>query len=109
MNDYKYIPPNKPVLNGGLYTGEPFKGPWGNVPVIADTVYLVNENLKSVNPPPNAGIQYAPYGVRPGNNFHKFEGIKEFSDKHNLHCRMHQKSDEKIKSYNCFQSDLGLW
>lgn len=109
MKEYQYMPPNKPALNGGLYTGEPFKGPWGNVPVIADAVYMTHVNLQSANPPPNAKIQYSPYGIRPGNNIHNYEGIKEFSDVHNLHCRMHETSKDKIKSYNCFQSDLGLW
>lgn len=50
------IPP--PALNGGLYTGEPFKGPWGNVPVVPDTDYMINVNLRSARPPPEALTQY---------------------------------------------------
>lgn len=34
------LPPRK--LNGGLYTGEPFAGDWGNVPVVPDSGDIVN-------------------------------------------------------------------
>lgn len=34
------IPPRR--LNGGLYTGEPFAGDWGNVPIVPDAGYIAN-------------------------------------------------------------------
>ena len=34
------IPPRK--LNGGLYTGEPFAGDWGNVPIVPDSGVILN-------------------------------------------------------------------
>lgn len=65
----KHTAPNKPELNGGLYTGEPFKGPWGNFPVIADEIPLTGNTLKQGNtPPPGATQQFNPYMIRPGNN-----------------------------------------
>lgn len=59
------VPPRS--VNGGLYTGEPFRenAPWGNVPVVpeADTY---TQNLQSANPPPGAMV--IPSYTRPGNN-----------------------------------------
>lgn len=69
---YSYIEYTSPVpiidrkVNGGLYTGEPAKGPWGNYPVIPDAKYYT-ENLRSALPPPNFEYQ-AVSTVRPGNN-----------------------------------------
>lgn len=34
-------PPRK--LNGGLYTGEPFAGDWGNVPIVPDAGAIAND------------------------------------------------------------------
>jgi hypothetical protein len=34
------IPDRK--LNGGLYTGEAFTGPWGNVPIVPDSGSIMN-------------------------------------------------------------------
>jgi len=67
----------KPSLNGGLYTGEPFQkgAPWGNVPVVPDTGYMIHYNLKSANPPPGAEYQY-PTGFRPGNNNPILPGVR---------------------------------
>jgi hypothetical protein len=57
------IPPRQ--VNGGLYTGEPAHGPWGNVPV-EPSQYGMSKNLLSANPPPNAEkMMVAP---RLGNN-----------------------------------------
>jgi hypothetical protein len=53
-------------VNGGLYTGEPAKGPWGNVPVVPSQ-YGLSQNLLSANPPPNAEKLYMD-PPRPGNN-----------------------------------------
>jgi hypothetical protein len=54
------------LVNGGLYTGEPAKGPWGNVPVPPEP-HLLAENLLSAKPPPNAH-KMAMTNERPGNN-----------------------------------------
>lgn len=62
------VPP--PRLNGGLYTGEPFRrdAPWGNIPVVPDAALLQRDTLLSAGPPPGVvGIQYAS-DARPGNN-----------------------------------------
>ena len=63
-------------LNGGLYTGEPFKAnaPWANVPVVPDAAYMIHYNLRSANPPPEALLHY-PGTVRPGNNEPVYDGI----------------------------------
>jgi hypothetical protein len=68
----------KPKLNGGLYTGEPFKenAPWANIPVKPETGTLINENLKSANPPPFAQFHYVGGEHRPGNNTPTLPGIK---------------------------------
>lgn len=69
---YAYLDYKSPVpiiprkVNGGLYTGEPAKGPWGNTSVIPDAQYYT-ENLRSANPPPNFEYQ-AVSTLRPGNN-----------------------------------------
>ena len=59
----------EPALNGGLYTGEPFKSgaPWANVPVRPTTAYMTHVNLQSANPPTQALYQMQ-HGYRPGNN-----------------------------------------
>ncbi len=59
------LPPRK--VNGGLYTGEPARGSWGNHPVEPDPNPLY-ENLKSANPPPGYTTQTVSL-VRPGNNY----------------------------------------
>lgn len=61
------IPPSK--LNGGLFIGDPFAtgAPWANVPVRPSSAYMINQNLSSANPPPNAIFQMTK-GYRPGNN-----------------------------------------
>ena len=58
------LPPR--LVNGGLYTGEPAKGPWGNIPV-EPSQYALSQNLMSANPPPNAEKVYIDL-PRPGNN-----------------------------------------
>jgi len=57
------IPPKTPALNGGLYTGEAFAGPWGNVPILPDAVPF---NAQIHNP--HAKQQFQPNILRPGNN-----------------------------------------
>ncbi len=70
------VPPPKPSLNGGLYTGQPFApgAPWANVPVEPDAGYMVHYNLRSANPPPGALYQY-PGSIRPGNSHQTMPGI----------------------------------
>lgn len=76
IDSSKSVPPPEPSLNGGLYTGEPFKpnAPWGNVPVVPDAAYMTHINLRSANPPVDAIYQY-PGNVRPGNNFQEMPGV----------------------------------
>lgn len=64
------IPP--PKLNGGLYTGEPFRrdAPWGNTPVVPDSVLLIRDTLRSAHPPPGVTNRQYPGDSRPGNNSH---------------------------------------
>lgn len=78
------LPPRD--LNGGLYTGEPFKkdAPWANVPVIPDVTYMMQYNLLSANPPPGVAHHY-PGTIRPGNNEYDMQGIEKIS-KYNLFC-----------------------
>lgn len=63
------VPNKTPVLNGGLYTGQPFQSgaTWGNYPVTPDAVTYVQKNLMSANPPPEA-LRHIPSTPRPGNN-----------------------------------------
>ena len=77
------IPPRQ--LNGGLYTGEPFKpnAPWANVPVVPDSGYLTHYNLRSANPPLDALYQFV--GTqRPGNNKGVTFGVEKSSGPYNL-------------------------
>lgn len=76
FDSYPYVQPPQPSLNGGLYTGEPFKmgAAYANVPVTPDASYIIHENLKTADPPPGATFQY-PSGHRPGNNFHIMNGV----------------------------------
>lgn len=80
-----YAPPTKPELNGGLYTGEPFKGNWGNVPIIPDTVFMTQEHLKSAYPPTDALFQFG-NNSRPGNNQHIIDTSHVLSKNHNILC-----------------------
>ena len=82
------IPPNQqasgpdvaivpPSYNGGLYTGVPFSGPWGNIPVYPTTTNMINNNLKSANPPPGADVAY-PGTERLGNNYQAMPGVGDY-------------------------------
>jgi hypothetical protein len=84
-NNYATIPPAQ--LNGGLFTGEPFKqnAPYRNFPVVPDEGYMTNINLKSANPPPGATTQYN--NIRPGNNYHSSIGVQLYNEKnYNFTC-----------------------
>lgn len=60
------VPAPPRLVNGGLFTGEPAIGPWGNVPVVPEP-HILAQNLLSANPPPNAH-KMAMTNERPGNN-----------------------------------------
>lgn len=82
---YGYMKPKPPALNGGLYSGEEFKGKHGNIPVIADTEYMTTQNLKSANPPIEGLFHYSGY-TRPGNNKQELPGTKQYSNIHSFRC-----------------------
>jgi hypothetical protein len=94
----EYIPPPKPTLNGGLYTGEPFakNAPYANIPVVPDTGYMIHYNLRSANPPPEAITQY-PGTTRPGNNFQEMPGVTKQSDMYNLYCTPNKQATSTVK------------
>ena len=73
------IPP--PALNGGLYTGDPFKpgAPYANVPLTPDAGFLTNVALRTANPPPGATEQHV-IGLRPGNNRTVMNGLEYDAD-----------------------------
>ena len=71
-NENESAPP--PTYNAGLYSGAPFKGPWGNIPTIPTTAYMIHHNLRSANPPPGAIYQY-PGTIRCGNNYMAMPGV----------------------------------
>jgi len=68
-----------PAYNAGLYTGAPFAGPWGNVPVTPTTSHHINKNLASAEPPPGATFQY-PGTNHSGNNFSTMPGVNWFQN-----------------------------
>lgn len=78
------VPPR--ALNGGLYTGAPFKqnAPWANVPVVPEADSYT-KNLESANPPPNA--IFIPSFTRPGNNQVNQFNHEEYSKYYNFMCR----------------------
>jgi|688.fasta_scaffold1575465_1 hypothetical protein len=69
----------KPKLNGGLYTGQPFleNAPWRNFPNEPSTGSLINNNLRSANPPNQAMFHYPSANHRLGNNEPDLPGIIE--------------------------------
>ena len=69
----------KPMLNGGLFTGEPFQenAAWRNFPSKPETGHLVYHNLASANPPPGGQYHYPSANHRPGNNTPELFGIDE--------------------------------
>jgi hypothetical protein len=89
MERVGYIPPPKPSLNGGLYTGEEFEitGGHRNYPVKPDSVNYHVNNLKSANPPPGVLHQF-PDSIRPGNNLPDTValGLSRYSDQHSIMC-----------------------
>ena len=66
-----------PSYNGGLYTGVPFNGPWGNIPAAPTTTNMINNNLNSANPPPGGNVMY-PGTQRLGNNYQAMPGVGNY-------------------------------
>ena len=72
------MPP--PPYNAGLYTGTPFNGPWGNIPVTPTPAAYIHGNLRSAQPPPGATSQYPTAAfTRPGNNFAAMPGVNHYT------------------------------
>ena len=71
-----------PSYNAGLYTGVPFNGPWGNIPVAPTTTNMINNNLKSANPPP--GTQ------RLGNNYQAMPGVGNYQSTSKINWGPHK-------------------
>jgi hypothetical protein len=101
-SEYQLKPPQlpkTPELNGGLYTGEPFKGPWGNVPVIPEGSIMTHDTLRSANPPIEANEQFGDM-IRPGNNDPLIPSLNRFSPNHNIACTPHYIEKHQIKSFD---------
>jgi hypothetical protein len=87
------VPPPKPLVNGGLYTGKPFpsNAPWRNFPVTPDATYMVSENLKSADGP-KAGLDAIPGYTRLGNNVTTFPNHEPYdAERYNILCRKSNK------------------
>tara|TARA_B110000483_G_scaffold241733_1_gene325511 strand:+ start:761 stop:1120 length:360 start_codon:yes stop_codon:yes gene_type:complete len=109
------IPPKKPELNGGLYTGEPFRGAWGNVPVIPDVVPMTKKTLTMQTHPytPGSTEQFDPTMIRPGNNMPfviKDPPGRKFSETHTFHCTSFDgASDSTIRSFDPVEQVGSSW
>lgn len=85
----KMVPPKAPELNGGLYTGEPFAGAWGNVPVLPDVTPLTTKTLLMQDHEPMGALatqQYDPGLLRPGNNAPLSVQMAMYSSNVNFAC-----------------------
>lgn len=98
-NFQSYTKPEKPSLNGGLYSGEKFKGPWGNYPVIPEATQMIHNTLRSANPPPNAILQYGNY-IRPGNNEHPIPTKHNIDETLNIQCVGSMKQKPSFASHD---------
>ncbi len=70
--------PNDPMppvpAHGGLYGGPVTNNPWNSIPVTPTATNLIQNNLRSANPPPGATEQYI--GTpRLGNNYEPMPGV----------------------------------
>lgn len=100
-NAYIKLGLRPPPLNGGLYTGEPFKegAEYANVPVVPDSGYIIHYALRSANPPTEALYQY-PETVRPGNNTPIMPGIDKYPE-YNMLCVKPHDIDKMKTNCNC--------
>ena len=83
------VPPKAPELNGGLYTGEAFAGPWGNVPVVPDVTELTTKTLLMQTHEPMGTLatqQFDPTVLRPGNNAPLAFPMGRYSSNANFAC-----------------------
>ena len=80
FDKYNYMPVPPPSLNGGLYTGEPFKkdAPYRNFPVLPDASVYLQENLSNGTNAPNAAKFMYP-ATRVGNSYVDWKGLKKYS------------------------------
>ena len=85
LNIPKTLPPNEvpgPSYNGAVTIGEPCQGGHCSIHVTPTVNNLINNNLKSANPPPGATINY-PGTNRLGNNHIEMSGIQSYSGTEN--------------------------
>ena len=66
------MPPSAP--NGGLYGGPVCLKPWMPIPITPTATNLIQNNLRSANPPPGATEQYVG-NIRKGNNYTSMPGV----------------------------------
>jgi hypothetical protein len=95
------IPP--PSLNGGLYTGEPFRegSSHANIPIIPETGYINHYVMRGANPPTESLYQY-PGGFRPGNNNPIMPGVQPYKDgKYGIMCQTAPQKPTISKKCNC--------
>jgi|UniRef100_A0A6C0J9I5 hypothetical protein len=70
-----------PVPNGGLFGGPQAIGPYASIYVTPTATNLINNNLRSANPPPGATEQYIGTN-RMGNNYIPMPGVYWYNDTH---------------------------
>ncbi len=64
--------------HGGLYSGPVSHNPWNSIPVTPTMTNMIQNNLRSANPPPGATEQYI--GTeRLGNNYAPMPGVYWFN------------------------------
>lgn len=112
LQDYEYgqtgyVMPPEPSLNGGHYTGEPFKkdAKYRDFPVKADAFYM-NKQLQT------PGSQYQDVSShRPGNNL-QLLGVEKgmYESVGGVTCRKRSESEQStICAYNSFSDDYSTW
>ena len=76
------LPPQR--LNGGWFTGEPFRkgAGWATVPVIPEAGHMTSDTLLSANPPPGATTQSVGY-PRAGNNCQTMPNVMHLESPNN--------------------------
>ena len=72
-----------PVPNGGLFGGPQAVGEYASIHVIPTATNMINNNLKSANPPPGATTQYVGTN-RDKNNYVPMPGVYWFNDTHSV-------------------------
>jgi hypothetical protein len=85
MLHYSYIDPQEPIsvpkpqVNGGLYTGEPFKqnAPWGNIAIEPES-HVYAEKLNRLDSIPGY--------TRLGNNTQQFPAHEKYDKKNRFIC-----------------------